>query len=50
MQRREFFAGSGGWALGTLVMSHAAQGALQPKTEGGIDWYNVQDWGVVRAS
>ena len=46
MQRREFIAGSGGWALGTLVMSHAAQAALQPSTEEGVDWYNVQDWGL----
>jgi len=46
MQRREFIAGSGGCALGAFVMAPHAQAGPQASTEDGIDWYNVQDWGV----
>ena len=46
MQRREFVLGSSGTALALLGNHSMVDGAITASTEDGIDWYNVQDWGV----
>ncbi|MFN3648845.1 MAG: SGNH/GDSL hydrolase family protein [Armatimonadota bacterium] len=45
MRRREFLSWSGGLAAGLLaVRSEAAQ--ARPEVDGGLAWYDVQQWGV----
>ncbi|MBT4693405.1 MAG: hypothetical protein HOB73_08685 [Planctomycetaceae bacterium] len=46
MQRREFIAGGSGAVLGLVGSCSIAATEISAVTEGGIDWYNVQDWGV----
>ena len=46
MQRREFVVGSSGSVVGLLGSYSAAATEITAVSEGGIDWYNVQDWGV----
>ena len=46
MQRREFVLGSSGTVLGLFGCYSIADAVPTAITEEGIDWYNVQQWGV----
>ncbi len=46
MQRREFVLGSSGSVLGLLGSYAMVNAEITAIAEDGIDWYNVQDWGV----
>jgi len=46
MQRREFVLGSSGSVLGLVGSYSMVNAEITAIAEDGIDWYNVQDWGV----
>ncbi|MBT4694072.1 MAG: hypothetical protein HOB73_12070 [Planctomycetaceae bacterium] len=46
MQRREFALGGSASILGLFGHYSMADTAITAVTEDGIDWYNVQEWGV----